>query len=100
MFSGGRIKLRKYRCSISSSITHLGGFIFVESDRLPSLIKSTWNHALAEIEFLARMATCEPGESESERFEGSLRKYILGIVPWAAIPADLNVVEKYISLTT
>ena len=90
----------EYRSSVSDSVAHLRGFIFIESDRLSSLSENSWSHVLDEIGFLAEMATYKSGDGEHERFEGSGRELILGLVPWAPIPAGAKVVEKYMSLAT
>jgi L-rhamnono-1,4-lactonase len=92
--------IQEYRSSVSNSVARLRGFIFIESDRLSSLAENSWSHVLDEIEFLASMAGCEPEEGEHERFKDPGSELILGIVPWAPIPAGAKVVEKYMILAT
>lgn len=92
--------IQEYRSSVSNSVAHLRGFIFIESDRLSSLAENGWSHVIDEIQFLAMTASFEPEEGDHERFEGPGRELILCIVPWAPIPAGVKIVEKYMSLVT
>ncbi|KAF7510052.1 hypothetical protein GJ744_007156 [Endocarpon pusillum] len=76
----------------------LQGFVFIESDRVSSLPQDGWNHALEEVGFLARIAKGEPREEEEEGFRAGDKDLVLGIVPWAPVPAGPEAMEEYMNL--
>lgn len=90
--------IQEYRSAISSSGVNLRGFVIIESDRLSSLTEDGWGHALDEVEFLARMARSEPKDGQDEGFGGAEMESVLGVVPWAPVPAGSKAVERYMSL--
>jgi L-rhamnono-1,4-lactonase len=96
----GENSTQEYRSAISNCKDNVRGFVFIESDRLSSQAEDGWGHVLDEIQFLARMAKSEPEERRDEGFEGAGRDLVLGIVPWAPVPAGAKVMERYMSLAT
>lgn len=88
----------EYRNAIFPSAENLRGFIFVESDRISSLSEDGWNHALDEVGFLVSIAKGKPRDEKNEGFRAADRGLVLGIVPWAPLPAGSDVMERYMSL--
>lgn len=79
----------------SSAARNLAGFVFVETDRLSGLSDDQWEDALAEAAFLARVATGQPEPNEGH--EAGDSKLVLGVVPWAPIPAGRQALERYVN---
>lgn len=90
--------VQEYCAAVSSSAGNLRGFIFIESDRVSSLSKDGWGHALEEVEFLTRVARGEPREPQNEGFRAVDKGLVLGIVPWAPVPAGPDAMERYMNL--
>ena len=93
----GQNSVQEYCSAISSSAGDLRGFVFIESDRISSLSQDGWSHALEEVEFLARIAKGELREEEHEGFRAGDKDLVLGIVPWAPVPAGPEAMEKYMN---
>lgn len=95
----GQNSVREYCSAISSSAGNLRGFVFIESDRVSSLFRDGWSHALEEVEFVARIAKGELREEEDEGFGAAGDKdLVLGIVPWAPVAAGPEAMEGYLNL--
>lgn len=75
--------VQEYRAAAKSS--SLLGFVFVETDRKSGLDDQEWRHPLEEVEFLARIAKGTPLQGEA--FLPSDKDLVLGIIPWAPVPA-------------
>ena len=73
----------------------LRGFVFLETDRKSGLSDSEWEHPLAEAAFLSRIAqgTPLPGEGH-ELVDEDL---VLGVVPWAPVPAGRGTMGRYMA---
>ncbi|KAH0533996.1 hypothetical protein FGG08_007398 [Glutinoglossum americanum] len=79
----------------SSSSRSPHGFIFVEVDRKQDLTPvSGWEFPLLEIAWLARIALGTPNPDEGH--EPGHRSLVLGIVPWAPVPAGAESLADYI----
>lgn len=74
---------------------NLTGFVFLETDRFSGLSDDQWEDALAEAEFLSRIAQGRPLQGEGH--VGSDAKLCLGVVPWAPVPAGPDALEKYMA---
>ncbi|ETN42041.1 uncharacterized protein HMPREF1541_03980 [Cyphellophora europaea CBS 101466] len=72
----------------------LAGFVFLETDRISGLSDDQWEDALAEAEFLSRIAQGRP--SEGEGHEAGDSKLCLGIVPFAPVPAGPAALARYV----
>jgi L-rhamnono-1,4-lactonase len=92
----------EYRQASSSALhtdndsTYLKGFVFLETDRISSLAPQSWNHALDEVSFLARIAAGTPLPGEGH--ETADRELCLAIVPWAPVPAGPQSLLEYLTL--
>jgi L-rhamnono-1,4-lactonase len=86
--------VRDYRGAVTSP--SLRGFVFVETDRKSGLLKQEWRHPLEEVEFLARIAKGTPLQGEA--FVQSDKNLVLGIIPWAPVPAGASALSRYVSL--
>lgn len=94
----GQRSLAEYTSATASSHDLLSGFIFLETDRATDEADPTptggWQHPLAEVSFLARVAAGQPRAGEGhEARDASLCQ---GIVPWAPVPAGAAVLERYL----
>ena len=69
------------------------GFVFIETDRESGLERDQWMDALEEVRYLAAIAQAESGAEESDRIGDSR---LLGIVPWAPLPAGPTVLAEYV----
>ena len=74
---------------------NLAGFVFLETDRFSGLSEDQWEDALAEAEFLSRIAQGKPLEGEGH--VPSDAKLCLGVVPWAPVPAGPDALAKYMA---
>lgn len=79
--------------SASAQQTNLLGFVFLETDRKSGLDESEWKDPLEEVEFLARIAQGKPVAGEGHVSADS--KLVLGIVPWAPVPAGPDALSTY-----
>jgi L-rhamnono-1,4-lactonase len=95
---GQQNSVQEYRSAISSAAASVRGFVFIESDRLSSLSDDSWGYALDEIEFLARIAQGKPRIEKDEGFKAADKEFVLGIVPWAPVPAGPQAMERYMGL--
>jgi L-rhamnono-1,4-lactonase len=86
--------VEEYRAAARSSL--LRGFVFVETDRKSGLEDQEWRHPLEEVEFLARIANGTPLQGEG--FLPSDKDLVLGIIPWAPVPAGVSSLSRYMSL--
>jgi L-rhamnono-1,4-lactonase len=86
--------VQEYRAAAKSS--SLLGFVFVETDRKSGLLEQEWRHPLEEVEFLARIAKGTPLHGEA--FLHSDKNLVLGIIPWAPVPAGASALSRYTSL--
>ncbi|KAJ4395984.1 L-rhamnono-gamma-lactonase [Gnomoniopsis smithogilvyi] len=95
----GQRSLAEYKSTTSSSHDLLSGFVFLETDRSNDESDPDpaggWQHPLAEVSFLARVAAGKPRPGEGH--EASDARLCKGIVPWAPMPAGPEVLEKYIA---
>jgi L-rhamnono-1,4-lactonase len=87
--------VEQYRQATRTHAPSLRGFIFLETDRKSGLQNTAWKDALEEISFLARIARDDPVPDEGHG-EGDA-KLLLGIVPWAPVPAGPEAVASYIA---
>ncbi|KIW34499.1 uncharacterized protein PV07_01275 [Cladophialophora immunda] len=86
--------LDEYRGATRDRSQELRGFVFLETDRKSGLRDTQWQDALEEVDFLFRIARGSPREGEGHRPEdGGL---VLGIVPWAPVPAGATALAKYV----
>jgi L-rhamnono-1,4-lactonase len=67
------------------------GFVFLETDRKSDL--DDWKHPLEELDFLVRIARGQPRDGEGHRPEDA--GLVLGIIPWAPMPAGAEAVAEY-----
>lgn len=77
--------LDEYRAATERHAKYLKGFVFLETDRKSGTQATEWGDALDEVDFLIRIARGTPADGEGHRAEDS--RLVLGIVPWAPIPA-------------
>ncbi|RMZ84788.1 hypothetical protein DV737_g950, partial [Chaetothyriales sp. CBS 132003] len=78
----------------TAGIHNLKGFVFVETDCKSGLVDEDWQDSLNEVAFLARIAEGQPLPNEGhEPADSSL---VLGIVPWAPIPAEIDALRNYV----
>ena len=80
--------------SRDQSHPNLRGFVFLETDRKSGLRDSEWDDALAEVDFLVRIARGLPRDDEGHSAEES--KLVLGIVPWAPVPAGKDRLAQFV----
>ncbi|KIW81787.1 hypothetical protein Z517_04813 [Fonsecaea pedrosoi CBS 271.37] len=85
--------LDQYRAATRDQSTNLRGFIFLETDRRSGLQDNAWQHALEEVDFLVRIARGSPRAGEGHRPEDAA--LVLGIVPWAPVPAGQAGLANY-----
>lgn len=78
----------------SKSQPRLQGFIFVETDRKSCLSENGWQYALEEVDFLRRIKAGTPRANEGHNPDD--RSLLLGAVPWAPLPADPVLFNKYL----
>ncbi|OAP65002.1 hypothetical protein AYL99_00974 [Fonsecaea erecta] len=86
--------LDEYRAATQSQSKELRGFVFLETDRISGLKDTQWQDALEEVDFLVRIAQGNPREGEGHRPEDA--RLVLGIVPWAPVPAGAESVARYV----
>lgn len=79
---------------VSARSRNLLGFVFLETDRKSGLANSDWDDALKEVDFLVRIATGRPVEGEGHAAEDG--KLVLGVVPWAPVPAGISLLTEYV----
>ncbi|EXJ55147.1 hypothetical protein A1O7_08072 [Cladophialophora yegresii CBS 114405] len=84
----------QYRAATAQHSDRLLGFVFLETDRKSGLEETQWTDALEEVEFLLRIARGTPREGEGHRPEDG--KLVLGIVPWAPVPAGEKELRNYV----
>ncbi len=73
------------------------GFIFIETDRKSRLARNNqygWNHALQEIDWIARIARGLPRPGEGH--EPQHARLVLGVVPWAPVPLGEEGLREYV----
>lgn len=70
------------------------GFVFIETDRKSGLEPDQWNDALEEVGYLAGIAQADSRAEEGDGIRGS--RLLLGVVPWAPIPAGPTALAKYV----
>ncbi|KPI38292.1 L-rhamnono-gamma-lactonase [Cyphellophora attinorum] len=78
----------------TSGVSNLVGFVFLETDRKSGLVEDQWADALQEAAFLSRVVRGEPLPGEGHERADS--KLVLGVVPWAPVPAGGNALAKYV----
>lgn len=82
----------------------LRGFVFIETDRVSGLDESEWQHVLAEAAFVAGIAGGDADGASATSTTGSPPRQqlpepsslVLGIIPWAPVPAGPEVLSRYI----
>lgn len=84
----------QYRAATDRHATRLEGFIFLETDRKSGLADPEWTNVLAEVDFLVRIARDTPVKGEGHYAEAG--KLVLGIVPWAPVPAGVEPLSNYV----
>ncbi|RMZ76018.1 hypothetical protein DV738_g5142, partial [Chaetothyriales sp. CBS 135597] len=78
----------------TAGVHNLKGFIFIETDCKSGLAEADWQYSLDEVAFLARIAEGRPLPNEGhEPADSSL---VLGVVPWAPIPAGTDALSHYV----
>ncbi len=77
--------IREYRAAVPPSVS-VSGFIYVETDRKSGLKDDEWDHVLEEVSYLASIAN------------GADKDLILGLVPWAPVPAGPAALSRYMAL--
>ena len=80
--------------AVSERQSNLLGFVFLETDRKSGLGNTDWEDALKEVDFLVRIATGSPVEGEGHVQDDS--KLVLGVVPWAPVPAGTTLLAEYV----
>ncbi|KAJ4535730.1 L-rhamnono-gamma-lactonase [Exophiala dermatitidis] len=78
----------------TGSRSNLLGFVFVETDRKSGLEEAEWQDVLEEVDFLMRIARGIPRNDEGHSPEDG--RLVLGVVPWAPIPAGKHVLSQYV----
>ena len=81
----------------TSRAPNLKGFVFLETDRKSGLTETEWQNSLDEVAFLARIAEGRPLPNEGH--EAADSKLVLGIIPWAPIPAGPQALANYVDKT-
>jgi len=84
----------EYRTATSNR-ANLLGFVFLETDRKSGLNDNQWHDALEEVSYLARIARGTPNEGEGHNTED--KSLVLGVVPWAPVPAGRAALEGYMN---
>ncbi|KAJ9612998.1 L-rhamnono-gamma-lactonase [Cladophialophora chaetospira] len=84
----------EYRTATTRHAKYLKGFVFLETDRKSGLADTEWNDPLNEVDFLIRTARGTPLDGEGHRAEDS--NVVLGIVPWAPVPAGREALADYL----
>lgn len=79
----------------SAAAKSLRGFIFLETDRKSGLQDHEWEGALEEVSFLVRIAEGKPIAGEGHTMAD--KALVLGIVPWAPIPAGPEALARYMA---
>lgn len=79
---------------VSAKSANLLGFVFLETDRKSGLGSTDWDDALKEVDFLVRIATGHPVDGEGHGTKDS--SLVLGVVPWAPLPAGVPLLEEYV----
>jgi L-rhamnono-1,4-lactonase len=85
--------IEQYRAATTDERT-LRGFVFLETDRKSGLQDNEWQDALEEVNFLVRIAEGKPIAGEGHT--AADKELVLGIVPWAPIPAGSKVLGQYL----
>lgn len=91
-----------YRAATDSSSDLLSGYVFLETDRRVDQSDPSpaggWALALAEVSWLARIASGRPrdGEGHEAGAQGVDARMCLGIVPWAPVPAGAEALGRYV----
>ncbi|KAI1622094.1 amidohydrolase [Exophiala viscosa] len=85
----------EYR-SATQGRPNLRGFVFLETDRKSGLSEHEWRGALDEVDFLVRIARGVPRSDEGHTPEDA--RLLLGIVPWAPVPAGAEILARYVKL--
>ncbi|KIV86620.1 hypothetical protein PV11_02220 [Exophiala sideris] len=78
----------------TQSRPHLRGFVFLETDRKSGLSEHEWQGPFDEVDFLTRIVRGTPRDGEGHTAEDT--KLVLGIVPWAPVPAGPEVLARYV----
>jgi L-rhamnono-1,4-lactonase len=81
----------------TSRAPNLKGFVFLETDRKSGPSEAEWTNALDEVAFLARIAEGRPIPNQGHEVADS--HLVLGIVPWAPIPAGPDALAQYVDKT-
>ncbi|KAK5048971.1 hypothetical protein LTR84_005393 [Exophiala bonariae] len=79
---------------VSGKSQNLLGFVFLETDRKSGLGSTDWEDAFKEVDFLVRIATGRPVEGEGHAAEDG--RLVLGVVPWAPVPAGVSLLAEYV----
>ena len=87
--------VEQYR-NVTEAAKNLRGFVFLETDRKSGVQDEEWHDALEEVGFLARIAQGQPISGEGHIVAD--KALVLGIVPWAPVPAGPNALARYIDL--
>ena len=85
--------VEQYRKATANAV-NLRGFVFLETDRKSGLQDHEWEDALGEVSFLVRIAEGKPMAGEGHTTTD--KDLVLGIVPWAPIPAGPEVLARYL----
>ena len=86
--------VEQYR-KATANARNLLGFIFIETDRKSGLQDHEWGDALEEVSFLVRIAEGKPVEGEGHTAID--KDLVLGIIPWAPIPAGPEALARYLA---
>ncbi|RMD42728.1 hypothetical protein DV735_g2456, partial [Chaetothyriales sp. CBS 134920] len=78
----------------TAGIQNLKGFVFVETDCKSGLGEADWQDSLNEVAFLARITEGQPLPNEGHAPADS--RLVLGVVPWAPIPAEIDGLSQYV----
>lgn len=79
--------------SVNRNRPNLLGFVFLETDRKSGLDETQWHDSLDEVDFLMRIAKGVPRHGEGHSPEDA--NLVLGIVPWAPVPAGQKGMTRY-----
>jgi L-rhamnono-1,4-lactonase len=85
--------IEQYRAAIAAG-KPLRGFVFLETDRKSGLQDNEWEDALEEVSFLVRIAEGNPIAGEGHTIAD--KDLVLGIVPWAPMPAAPDALARYL----
>jgi len=83
----------EYRAATAKQ-PNLKGFVFLETDRISGLQETDWQYALDEVDFLSTIARGQTHAGEGSLTDG--QRLVLGIVPWAPVPAGPSVLVDYV----